>query len=244
MAETGDRETHPDFDQKRKERLGPSSAPWVRTYRLVTIWTAVAAALTLIATGAFASQVDQGLRVFATGVVVAAAAAFSGAVIGFIFGVPRVLTSDRPQERGSSVRRGHSPIVGNTNLEQISDWLTKILVGVGLTQFAAIGRAADSLFSGLAPAFGGGDSGKAFVGGLVLYMVTLGFADGWVYTRLFLGGAMATADRGAAALDLMDQAERAEGADDEERARSYRRQARDVLDPAVSDANERDSAGD
>ena len=28
----------------------------------------------------------------------------------------------------------------NTNLEQISDWLTKILVGVGLTQFASIWR--------------------------------------------------------------------------------------------------------
>jgi len=27
---------------------------------------------------------------------------------------------------------------GNTNLEQISDWLTKILVGVGLTQLREI----------------------------------------------------------------------------------------------------------
>src|ERR1700730_13401118 len=44
-----------------------------------------------------------------------------GWAVGFLFGVPRVGSTP------ASTRI-------NTNLEQISDWLTKILVGVGLTQ--------------------------------------------------------------------------------------------------------------
>jgi hypothetical protein len=132
--------------------------------------------------------------------------------------------------------------VANTNLEQISDWLTKILVGVGLTQFVPIVKAAGQLFTGLAPSFGGGEVGAAFAGGLVLYMVTYGFATGWLFTRLFLGRAMAAADRGAAALDLMEMAERAEQAGDEEAARTFRSQARDVLETTTRFTGDLESA--
>jgi len=196
----------------------------------VTIWTAASSGLALAALIIFTYQDEKPARVLGTGLVVAAAAAFTGALFGFIFGVPRVLASDRPQGRSSSLYGGSAPIVANTNLEQISDWLTKILVGVGLTQFALIVKAANRLFAGLSPSFGGGEVGTAFAGALILYMITFGFATGWLFTRLFLGRAMASADRGAAALDLMEMAEQAEQAGDDDAARTYRTRARDVLE--------------
>jgi hypothetical protein len=182
---------------------------------------------------AFAYQAKNPAGVFATATVVAAAAGFTGALFGFIFGVPRVLSSDQP--RGGGAALGRSTRIGaNTNLEQISDWLTKILVGVGLTQFGPIAAAAGRLFASLAPSFGGSkEAGTAFVGGLIIYMATCGFASGWLFTRLFLGGAMATADL-AAAVDLvrdsLEKAEEADQAGDEDAARAYRSQARDVLE--------------
>jgi hypothetical protein len=219
-----------DAPGRQRNRTPGSVEPSARTYRVITIWTAAASSLALVSVALFAYQVEKPFRVFGTGMVVAAAAAFTGALFGFIFGVPRVLASDRPQGRSSPNYGGSAPIVANTNLEQISDWLTKILVGVGLTQFALIARTAGQLFAGLAPSFGGGEVGTAFAGALILYMITFGFSTGWLFTRLFLGRAMAAADRSAAALDLMEKAERAEQAGDDDAARTYRTRARDVLE--------------
>ena len=59
-----------------------------------------------------------------------------GALAGFLFGVPRM---------GGGEAGGRTPqVVSNTNLEQLSDWLTKILVGVGLVQIHQV----DPLLSG------------------------------------------------------------------------------------------------
>ena len=72
-----------------------------------------------------------GAAVIAVGFMLAGGAFTIGALLGFLFGVPRALTG-ATQEAG---------LRSNTNLEQISDWLTKILVGVGLVE---IGRLASS----------------------------------------------------------------------------------------------------
>jgi uncharacterized integral membrane protein len=82
---------------------------------------------------------SAGVKVSAAAILVAAAAGAVGVLLGFLFGIPRSLqqetvSADRPKplaDAGQSVRT-------NTNLEQISDWLTKIIVGVGLTQAGAI----------------------------------------------------------------------------------------------------------
>ena len=69
------------------------------------------------------------LSALGVGLGVAAAATAVGAFLGFLFGIPRTLqgnTTPGPDEIAD-----YRP---NTNLEQISDWLTKILVGVGLVK--------------------------------------------------------------------------------------------------------------
>jgi hypothetical protein len=55
-----------------------------------------------------------------------------GALMGFIFAVPRVVAEDGAKASGQSTKA--KVLSTNTNLERISDWLTTMLVGVGLSQ--------------------------------------------------------------------------------------------------------------
>jgi len=61
------------------------------------------------------------------GLFLAGASTVAGSLVGFLFGVPQYRRPDH-----SSTRNANSTTTPNTNLEQISDWLTKIIVGVGL----------------------------------------------------------------------------------------------------------------
>ncbi len=66
------------------------------------------------------------------GVLLALASLVTGLLLGFLFGIPKALQNDHPE---SGLQRAYAT---NTNLEQISDWLTKILVGVGLVEMGKI----------------------------------------------------------------------------------------------------------
>ncbi|GHF31480.1 hypothetical protein GCM10018790_06620 [Kitasatospora xanthocidica] len=138
----------------------------------------------------FALGRDETWQALGGGLVVAGASTVLGGGLGFLFGVPRVRGgSDEPQ--GS-----YAP---NTNLEQVSDWLTKVLLGVGLTQLGSLGTRLHDLGAALAPVLGGGDAAVPFAAALVLYFLVLGFLAGWLVTRLALPRALNDADR---ALDL------------------------------------------
>ncbi|MFF2039397.1 hypothetical protein ACFVVX_03130 [Kitasatospora sp. NPDC058170] len=126
------------------------------------------------------------------GLVVAGASAVLGGALGFLFGVPRV----RGTAGGEPPQGSYVP---NTNLEQVSDWLTKVLLGVGLTQLGSLGERLHQLGSALAPALGGGEGAVPFAAALVLYFLVLGFLAGWLVTRLALPRVLSDADQ---ALDL------------------------------------------
>jgi hypothetical protein len=118
-----------------------------------------------------------------------AAAAFgTGAFFGFIFGIPRMLAS--PQEEGTpSSGNGRNRVAPNTNLEQISDWLTKILVGVSLVELKQIAGGVGHLAEGLAPGLGGGDLGYPVAVTLMISFTVIGFVGSYLFTRLRLEGA-------------------------------------------------------
>ena len=66
-----------------------------------------------------------------------------GVLFGFIFGIPRSLASPAAALAQRAIVGGEPDasqlnVLANTNLEQISDWLTKVLVGVGLTQLTLL----------------------------------------------------------------------------------------------------------
>lgn len=135
------------------------------------------------------------------------AAAAVGSALGFLFGLPRTITGGdvrKADPAGQEPSAGGvartptaatSPLATNTNLEQISDWLTKIIVGVGLTKLNGIvgylesfGVSADGYF---------GFGGKAFAIAAGLYFLIVGFFIGYILTRTKLTWIFVGSDREA-----------------------------------------------
>jgi hypothetical protein len=118
----------------------------------------------------------------------------SGFLVGCIFGLPRTAdvdtssTKDKPSGSGE-VRR----LTVNTNLEQISDWVTKIIVGVSLVEAQAIKQNFIS-----ASRFLGGclstDCGEALAGGIILYHSVLGLLGGYLAMRMYFSPLFGIAD--------------------------------------------------
>jgi hypothetical protein len=111
--------------------------------------------------------------VFAISLATATAALIVGGLVGFLFGFPR--TTERTSPTGL--------LTTNTNLDQISDWLTKILVGLGLVQLGKIAHGIDSLASSLAPGLGEGPGAESFGVGLLIYSAVDGFLLGYLWAR-------------------------------------------------------------
>lgn len=128
--------------------------------------------------------------------LMAGAASFiAGSFLGFLFSIPRTLTSERSPltQVGEQERRlEYEP---NTNLEQISDWLTKILVGVGLVQLGQLRDSIRDLVDFLAPGLGDDRTARAFALVLLVYFAVSGFLTSYLFTRLWLQGAIAQAER-------------------------------------------------
>lgn len=163
-----------------------------------------------------------------------------GVLVGFLFGIPKVLQKDSSGPPGAvpiaapiqampqtgmalpgaskeplpaATGKPQAPAAAyrievNTNLEQISDWLTKIIVGLGLVELRSmpehLQRLAAFLGVGLrlpvavdaAPAVRESAMRSAEVLALltVVYFMLIGFFSGYLMTRTYLTGAFRRAD--------------------------------------------------
>ncbi len=120
-----------------------------------------------------------------------------GFLFGFLFGIPKVVaaTTSATNPALNDPSQNPSPkLKVNTNLEDISDWLTKVLVGATLTQLLriphAIERAANFMEGSVGP-------GVSFNAALLIYYSALGFLSGYILTRMFFARAFALADGGS-----------------------------------------------
>jgi len=145
-------------------------------------------------------------RVVGVGAMAAAAALMAAAFFGFLFGIPRSLQAETSRDSEQGLRSGYRV---NTNLEQISDWLTKILVGVGLTQIPKIGDAAGRLTASLAADIGAGPGQAVVIGGILVYFLASGFLGGYFLTRTVLTRAFTLSDAEMLSLEArMDRVEK------------------------------------
>lgn len=164
------------------------------------------------------------VRVAAIGMMAAAASSLLGGLLGFVFGIPRTLqgvaptppppVQPTPSDASGNVQASASApsirpaYVANTNLEQISDWLTKILVGVSLTQVPQITQALHGAAEVLATALGSAATDHAFAFALIIFFLICGFLLGYLWTRLYLPSALSQSDLAAAALVKAQVAEK------------------------------------
>jgi hypothetical protein len=156
---------------------------------------------------AMQAPADQFASRLSIALVGSSAALVIGGLLGFLFGIPKTLQKDDDESHSTKGAVGYRP---NTNLEQISDWLTKILVGIGLTQVSSIREGVLAVGNGMAAALGGSPLALAFSIGLLVYGVVLGFLVGFLLTRLFLAGALKRADVGILEARLDEVTRRAE----------------------------------
>jgi hypothetical protein len=122
----------------------------------------------------------------------------AGGAFGFLFGIPKTIQGRRPaptkdESENKSDAAEQNQYEVNTNLEQISDWLTKILVGLGLTQLEKLPGLVQSVAAFMAVSLG--DANEGFAGAVIVYFTIIGFFFGYLLTRMFLGPAFADADR-------------------------------------------------
>ncbi len=122
----------------------------------------------------------QSWKEFAAASLVGGVALAFGSLFGFLFALPRTT----PESDANALAQGK--IWPNSNLEQISDWLVKILVGVGLTQITTLPGQISHLVQYLAPFVGSGSGVTGFVLVLLAYFSISGFQGAYIWTRVFL----------------------------------------------------------
>jgi hypothetical protein len=141
----------------------------------------------------------DGLRIFGVAVLVAAAALAAGVLTGFIFAIPREGAPKKDGDKSAATAASGAaanPITSNTNLVEISDWLTKIIVGVGLVELKSLpiwlGGLAYTVGRSLQPAQCGSGasctdlilSGQSVAMAIMIFYCALGFLWGYIWMRL------------------------------------------------------------
>lgn len=107
-----------------------------------------------------------------------------GSLLGFVFAIPRSISGRDGSADGVGETR-YSRLAVNTNMEQISDWLTKLLVGVGLVELKELPQGLGAAARYVAPAFGDDSRLVPFAAALLAYFTVEGFLGGYLATRIF-----------------------------------------------------------
>lgn len=123
------------------------------------------------------------LKSCGTALLISGACFSAGALTGFLFAIPKLLqnTNLLPEQ----IQNDQTVILHNDNLVQISDWLTKIIVGVGLTQLNQIPGNIKKIGDQLGKSFSNDEIGVNIAIGCVLYFVVVGFLAAYIWTRLY-----------------------------------------------------------
>ena len=130
----------------------------------------------------------------AVGMLTAIAALVAGVLAGFLFGIRPVSSGDvRRRVVGQGTGDGNVPAASpkdytfSPNLAEVSDWLTKLLLGAGLVELTKMGRPIgnfiDRVASGMATTATG--DAKAVAGAVMFGYVILGFMQGYVLTTVW-----------------------------------------------------------
>jgi hypothetical protein len=118
-----------------------------------------------------------------------------GGTLGFLFGIPRVLQPTAQSGTTASQAPAYQQQV-NTGLERVSEWLTTMLVGLGLVQLGSISKVLDAGGTALSPVFGSGSVpyAKPLAEGLLVFFSLAGFLGSYMMTRLVVASAFGRAE--------------------------------------------------
>ena len=139
----------------------------------------------LVATLLSSIIAEKFMEFFGLLLTVVFASLFVGIFLGFLFGIPKLNKKFNPSVDYEQKRK----YMPNTNLEDISDWLTKIIVGVSLTHATKVPNylenIAHSILSKNKCTFNC-DYAQPIIIALIIFFLISGFIIGYFYTRLYL----------------------------------------------------------
>lgn len=174
--------------------------------RFQYLGTISAVGLVVLAFGICSSQFGGWLAGIGISSLIFLSSSAVGGAFGFLFAVPRILSEGESQLETDNIKDNRVTnksgipsrlLRSNTNLERISDWLTTMLVGVGLSQVGSINDALDGFrvfISANAKVFSSNDALSSAgvlpaIGPMILiFGIVLGFIGAYLYTRIILSG--------------------------------------------------------
>jgi len=160
------------------------------------------------------------LRYISVGLFTACAAFLIGTVVGLVLAIPRFVSSGayrhqmttpginqpsiqepdgpstddaEPKSAEATGGRGQEQReLPSTNLAEISDWLTKLLLGAGLVELTRLGQPLSELIDNVARGLGGAttsggvtESAVVIAAGILITYVALGFLGGYLTTSFW-----------------------------------------------------------
>ncbi|RVT93452.1 hypothetical protein [Sphingomonas crocodyli] len=188
------------------------------------MWVGLGVFAVTVAGALMACWAKGSTAAFGIVIVVMTTGGAGGAAIGFLFGIPRLLAKGGtaivadPPEGATTESDGARTqdriesrlLASNSNLEEVSDWLTKIILGVGLTQAYQLNDALvrfEQLIALYAPADQRSLPLIATIS--LLFAVICGFLAMYLETRLVLSRIFNTVEQALA--NANRRATRAEG---------------------------------
>jgi hypothetical protein len=141
-----------------------------------------------------------------------AAAMAIGALLGFLFGLPRFDygarsgTQNATSAQESTASSVPPPTIAtttsvtryrpSTNLDDVADWLTKIIVGLGLTQITTVGTALSQASKTiLTPCGPDCLAREGFTSAIIVSGAVGGFLFAYIWTRLYYAAMAAKSDK-------------------------------------------------
>jgi hypothetical protein len=141
------------------------------------------------------AAIGNGMKIFwsvaGLSIIIGLSSILCGGFFGFLFGIPRSLQKSNAENLTAvtTANLKERTYSNNTNLEQISDWLTKIIVGVSLTQLPAIQKGFDTLATRVANGFTPAisiDFAYPYVSGVMLFCAICGFLAVYLWSKIYL----------------------------------------------------------
>lgn len=152
-------------------------------------WTLLGAgAATVVSSLALIAGMEDRWSAAAVLIGLAVASFMIGSLAGFLMGMPRYVAARESDNESTR----YEP---STSLEQISDWLTKVLIGIGIAEATSVARAVNGLLNDeIVPALATAPGAYPVALATLITALVGGFYLAWLLTRLTLAGALRDAD--------------------------------------------------
>ena len=126
---------------------------------------------------------------FTTLFMVAVSSYAIGNILGLIFGIPKTVQD----QTGTPLEQKKLFYQVNTSLEQISDWLTKMIIGAGLVELKGLTVFLVSISKKIAADIGYDKAQSIIISSMLCFFI-LGFFVTYFSTRLYIANALAEAN--------------------------------------------------